>query len=84
LAAVSAPVLWLPLVVTAPDQPPVAVQLVALVEDQLSVAAEPLFTVPGLAVSVTVGGAIAAVTWIEKAGNEADEVPSLTLMTIPE
>ena len=53
--ALSAPVLALPLVGSLPDQPPDAVQLVALVDDQLNVAAEPLFTVPGFALRVTVG-----------------------------
>jgi hypothetical protein len=84
LAAVSAPVLWLPLVATLPDQPPLALQLVALVDDQASVAAEPLLTEPGFAVSDTVGAGLAAVTWIEKAGSAADAVPSLTLITMPE
>ena len=56
MAALSAPVLALPLVGSLPDQPPEAVQLVALVEDQLSVEAEPLVTVPGFALRLTVGG----------------------------
>jgi hypothetical protein len=67
-----------------PDQLPEAIQLVALVDDQLSVEAEPLVTVPGLAVSVTVGFATAAITWIENAGSDALALPSLTLITIPE
>ena len=52
---VSAPVLILPLVDSVPDQPPEAVQLVAFVEDQLSVEAKPPLTVPGLAFRLTVG-----------------------------
>jgi len=48
-------VLALPLVGSLPDQPPEPVQLLALVEDQLSVDAEPLLTVPGLAFSFTMG-----------------------------
>jgi len=48
-------VLALPLVGSLPDQPPEAVQLVAFVEDQLSVEAAPLLTVPGLALRLTVG-----------------------------
>jgi len=56
VVALSAPVLALPLIGLFPDQPPVAVQLVALVEDQLSIEAEPLLTVPGLALIFTVGG----------------------------
>lgn len=47
--------LWLPLVVFEPDQPPEAVQLLALFDDQLSVAALPLATEAGAAVSETVG-----------------------------
>jgi hypothetical protein len=55
VVALSAPVLALPLVCSLPDQPPEAVQLVALVEDQLSVADPPLPTVVGLALRFTVG-----------------------------
>src|SRR5215831_16428263 len=51
----SGPVLALPLVGSLTDQPPEAVQLLAFVEDQLSVADEPLVTVPGLALSESVG-----------------------------
>ena len=53
--AVSAPVLELPLVGSLPDQPPEAVQLLALLEDQLSIADPPLLTVVGLALRLTVG-----------------------------
>ena len=53
--ALSAPVFALPLVGSLPDHPPEALQLVAFVEDQLSVEAEPLLTVPGLALRLTVG-----------------------------
>jgi hypothetical protein len=55
LVALSAPVLALPLVGSLPDHPPEALQLVALLEDQLNVAAEPLLTVPGLALRLTAG-----------------------------
>src|SRR5215813_6333562 len=55
VVALSTPVLALPLVGSLPDQPPDAAQLVAFVEDQLSVAAEPLLTVPGLALRLTAG-----------------------------
>ena len=48
--------LALPLVASLPDHPPEAVQLVAFVEDQVSVEADPLLTVPGLALMLTVGG----------------------------
>ena len=44
-----------PLVACAPLQPPEAVQEVASVEDQFSIALPPLVTVLGFAVSVTVG-----------------------------
>ena len=52
---VSAPVDFEPLVASEPDHPPEAVQLVALVEDQLSVELAPLAMVLGLALNVTVG-----------------------------
>jgi hypothetical protein len=45
-----------------PDQPPEAVHAVAFVELQLKVDVPPLFTVLGLAVSVTVGVAVVTVT----------------------
>ena len=47
--------LWLPLVASVPLQPPEAVQLVALVELQVSVAAAPLATTCEDAVSEAVG-----------------------------
>ena len=53
----SAPVLALPLVGSFPDQPADAVQLLALLDDQLSIADPPLLTVVGLALRATVGGA---------------------------
>ena len=54
---------WLPEVALVPDQPPEAVQLVALVEDQVSVEAPPLTTDVGLALNDTVGFApVAAAT----------------------
>jgi hypothetical protein len=55
VVALSAPVLALPLVGSLPDHPPEAVQLVAFVEDQLNVEADPLLTVPGVAIRVTPG-----------------------------
>jgi hypothetical protein len=56
-----------------------------LVEDQVSVEAEPLLTEVGLALSVTVGFAAgAAVTLMANAGSDAEALPSLTLMTMPE
>jgi len=57
VVVVRAPVFMLPLVGSLPDQPPEAVQLVAFVEDQLSIAEPPLLTVVGLALRPTVGGA---------------------------
>jgi len=52
---VRAPVDCVPAVALVPDQPPEAVQAVARVDDQLSVAALPLATVLGLAFKLTVG-----------------------------
>ena len=52
---VSAPVDSLPDVALVPDQLPEAVQLVALVEDQVSVEELPLTTDAGFAVRDTVG-----------------------------
>lgn len=54
--------LLLPLVALAPDQPPLAVQLVALVLDQVKVELDPVVIWVGLAVSVTVGFGAATVT----------------------
>lgn len=53
--AVSAPVDCEPLTGLAPDQPPDAVQAVALVADQVRVALPPLATVLGLVARVMVG-----------------------------
>jgi hypothetical protein len=55
-------VISVPLVLRVPDQLPEAVQLVALVLDQVSVLVVPFITVVGLAVMVTVGidGAMAS------------------------
>ena len=55
--AVRAGVVRVPCVALVPVQPPEAVHEVALVEDQVSVALEPLVTVEGLALKVTVGEA---------------------------
>jgi hypothetical protein len=55
VVAVSAPLDCEPLIPFVPDQPPEAVQAVALVEDQLKVDALPLARVLGLAVKLTVG-----------------------------
>jgi hypothetical protein len=52
-----APVPWEPLIPTAPDQPPDALQEVALVEDQVKVELPPEDTLAGLALKETVGGA---------------------------
>jgi hypothetical protein len=59
---VNAPVDWLPLVALPPDQAPVAVQDVALVEDQVSVALPPLSMALGPTLSETVGADGAAAT----------------------
>jgi hypothetical protein len=51
----SVPVDCEPLTPLVPDQPPDAEQEVALLDDQVKVAAPPLVTVLGLAVRLTVG-----------------------------
>ena len=59
----SAPVDWEPLVALLPDQPPEAVQAVALLDTQLKVELLPLATVLGLALMLTVApGALLTVT----------------------
>jgi hypothetical protein len=60
--AVSAPVDCEPLVALVPDQPPEAVQEVALGVDQDNVELAPLATVLGLAVMLTVGAGVGEVT----------------------
>ena len=84
MVAVTAPVLALPLVGSFPDQPPEAAQLDAFVEDQANIAEPPLLTLPGVALRLTVGATTAAVTVIANDDNDADPLPSLTLITIPE
>jgi hypothetical protein len=51
-----------PLGASLPDQPPDAVQAVALVEDQVSVELPPLMTVLGVVLSLTVGAGAGEVT----------------------
>ncbi len=60
--AVSFPVDCEPLVPKVPLQAPVAVQEVALVDDQVSVELEPLAMLVGLAARVTVGAGESTVT----------------------
>jgi hypothetical protein len=60
--AVRAPVDSEPLVGMLPDQPPVAAQAVALVEDHDRVELPPLVTVAGLALRETVGAGVVTVT----------------------
>jgi hypothetical protein len=62
VAAVRSEVVWEPLVGSVPLQPPDATQELALVEDQVKVDAAPLFTVVGLALSVTDGAGVVTVT----------------------
>ena len=64
-SAVLAPVDCAPLVGSAPDQAPEAVQEVALVADQLSVALLPLATVLGLAVKLIVGTGVLTDTVVD-------------------
>jgi hypothetical protein len=59
VVAVSTPVLVVPEIALLPIQPPVAVQVVALVEDQDNVDALPDAIVVGDALSATVGGGVA-------------------------
>ena len=83
VAALSAPVLELPLVDSPPLHPPEALQPVALLEDQLSMAVDPLLTVVGLADRATVGAGITgALTAILKGASELELTPSLTLSTM--
>ena len=79
LAFVSGPVLALPEVGRLPPQAPLALQLVALVDDQLSVALLPLSTTFGLALRAIVGalggGAALTVTltlWLDEPPSLAD------------
>ena len=60
--AVSAPVDCVPVVALVPVHPPEAVQLVELVELQVSVDELPLVTVTGFAASVMVGAGEVTVT----------------------
>lgn len=55
VVALTVPVDFEPLVASAPDQPPDAVQAVALVEDQVNIDEPPLVTLVGLALIETVG-----------------------------
>ena len=55
VVAVRAAVVCVPVVASAPLQPPEALQAVALVDDQLSADVAPLLTVAGFAVRVTAG-----------------------------
>ena len=84
MVTLTAPVLALPLVGSFPDQPPEAAQLDEFVEDQLNIADPPLLTLAGVALRLTVGATTAAFTAIANADNDADVLPSLTLITIPE
>jgi hypothetical protein len=70
--AFSAPVLWLPDVALLPDQPPDAVQLLALVVLHVSVDAEPAATLAGDADNVSVG-----------AGNTATATVCATVPPLP-
>jgi hypothetical protein len=62
VVAASAPVDSVPLVDFVPLQPPLAMQLVAFVDDQLSIEESPVVTESGLAVSVKVGAGYETVT----------------------
>jgi hypothetical protein len=72
---VSVPVLRLPLVGSAPLQPPEAVHAVALVELQVSVEVPPLATVVGFASNVTVGTGAAVTATMTVAAELTPPVP---------
>lgn len=55
VVALIATVAWLPLVASAPVQPPEAAQDVAFVEDHVRVDVAPLWSVVGVAVNETAG-----------------------------
>ena len=76
------PVDFEPLVATLPDQPPDAVQELALLEDQVSMALLPFDTVVGPAVNETTGADAAAIL-MANAGKAAVCAPAETLMTMP-
>jgi hypothetical protein len=84
-AAVNAVVVSVPVGDSLPVQPPEPVQLVTPVDDQVSFEVEPLVTVVGVALIVTVG-VVAAVsgpmTETPKGGRSALVVPSLVLIVI--
>ena len=61
----TAPVLWVPLGVLGPLQPPEAVQEVASVELHVSVEALPLATEAGFAASVTVAAGVTVTVAVE-------------------
>lgn len=85
--ALSAPVLQVPVIGLLPDQPPEAVQVLALLADQLSVAAAPLLIAAGLALRLTAAPLPAVVepfTWIENAGSDALICPSVVPITMLE
>jgi hypothetical protein len=67
VVVVNAPVFWVPLVDSAPFQPPEALHEVAFVLDQVKVEAAALFIELGVAVSVTVGaaGGVREAGWAE-------------------
>jgi hypothetical protein len=58
VVAVRATVVCVPVVASAPLQPPEALQAVALVDDQVSADVAPLLTVAGFAVMVTAGAGV--------------------------
>ncbi len=62
MLAVTAALVWVPLVASVPLQPPDAAQVVAFEVDQVSVTVPPLATSGTLEVKVTVGAGGAATT----------------------
>jgi len=82
LELVNAPLDWVPEVALAPDQPPEAVQPVALVEDQVSVEDPPLEMEVGFAASDTVGAATGAVVVKLQLKFVASALPAASLATV--
>ena len=70
VVALSATVSWVPLAASVPVQPPDAEQAAALVEDQVSLDAAPLWTVLGLALKLIEGGVAVTAT-----AADCDELP---------
>ena len=78
VVAISAEVLFEPLVVSPPFQPPEAVHAVAWVDDQVNIDAAPLFTVLGFADKVTAGAG-----WVTETVADWVALPPLPVQRSP-